>query len=51
MPIRIYRIVHAGAKSQFGGLKNGLFNVAYQTGMLEYREYGTDQAGHKAYAY
>jgi len=33
MPIRIKRVVQAGAKSQLGGLKEGLFNVAYQVGM------------------
>jgi hypothetical protein len=33
MPISIYRSVHAGANSQFGGVKNGFSRFAYQVGM------------------
>src|SRR5690554_8152748 len=29
-PIKIYRIVHAGPKTQAGGLKNGLLSSSYQ---------------------
>ena len=29
-PIKTYRVVHAGANSQFGGLKNGFWRKAYQ---------------------
>ena len=31
MPIIIYRVVHTGAKSQLGGLKEGLFKVTNQS--------------------
>jgi len=30
IPIKLYKIVHAGANNQFGGLKEGLFKVVYQ---------------------
>jgi len=30
MPIIMYRLVHTGAKSQLGGLKEGLLSVGYQ---------------------
>lgn len=30
IPIKIYKTVHAGPNSQFGGLKNGLLSVTYQ---------------------
>ena len=33
IPIRMYRVVHAGANSQLGGLKKGLFRVAYHVPM------------------
>ncbi len=33
MPIKTYNVVQTGAKIQFGGLKKGLFNPAYQVGM------------------
>jgi hypothetical protein len=33
MPIIIYRSVHTGANSQFGGAKVGFSSVAYQVGM------------------
>src|SRR4030042_1816445 len=33
MPISIYRTVHTGANTQFGGLKAGFSSVAYQVGM------------------
>jgi hypothetical protein len=33
IPIKIYSAVQTGAKSQFGGLKLGLFNPEYQVGM------------------
>lgn len=33
IPIRIKRVVQAGAKSQLGGLKEGLFKFAYQVGI------------------
>jgi len=29
MPIKVYKIVHAGANNQLGGLKTGLFKVVY----------------------
>ena len=32
IPKRIYREVHTGPKTQLGGLKEGLFNEAYQVG-------------------
>ena len=31
--MRIKRVVQTGAKSQLGGLKEGLFKVAYQVGI------------------
>jgi len=31
--MRIKRVVQTGPKSQLGGLKEGLFKVAYQVGM------------------
>lgn len=31
VPIKIYKMVHTGPKTQFGGLKLGLFNVKYQS--------------------
>jgi hypothetical protein len=30
MPIKMYKIVHTGAKIPFGGFQEGLFNVKYQ---------------------
>ena len=30
----IYRVVHTGANSQLGGLKNGLLRPAYHVGMF-----------------
>jgi hypothetical protein len=33
MPIRVYRLIQTGLKSQLGGEKTGLFNVAYQVGI------------------
>lgn len=30
IPIRRYKIVQTGPKTQFGGVKKGLFNVLYQ---------------------
>ena len=30
MPVRRYNVVHAGAKSQPGGLKKGLLRASYQ---------------------
>lgn len=33
IPMKIKRVVQAGAKSQLGGLKEGLFKVAYQVGI------------------
>jgi len=35
IPIRIYKVVQVGPKIQFGGLKKGLFKVAYQVGIAE----------------
>lgn len=34
MPIKKYKIVQTGAKSQFGGLKGGLIKKAYQVGIF-----------------
>ena len=33
IPIMIYRIVHAGPNTQFGGLKEGFVRVEYQVSM------------------
>ena len=35
IPIKVKRVVQTGAKSQFGGLKDGLLTVAYQVSMDE----------------
>ncbi len=35
MPIKVKRVVHTGAKSQLGGLKEGLLTFAYQVSMEE----------------
>jgi len=31
MPIRVYRVVHAGAKTQLGGVKTGLLIFTYHS--------------------
>lgn len=33
--MRIYKVVQTGPKTQFGGLKSGLFKFAYQVGIAE----------------
>lgn len=35
IPISKYKMVHTGPNNQFGGLKNGLFRLAYQVGISE----------------
>jgi len=35
MPIKKYKKVQAGPKSQLGGVKNGFFKLAYQVGIEE----------------
>jgi hypothetical protein len=49
IPIKRYSIVHTGAKTQFGGAKNGFFRFAYQVGMAEVvnREPTIPAASHK----
>ncbi len=34
IPIVIYRVVHTGAKTQFGGLNDGLLIAAYHVGIF-----------------
>jgi hypothetical protein len=33
--MRMYKSVHTGPKSQFGGVKKGLLRFAYQTGIAD----------------
>lgn len=35
IPIKVKSVVQTGAKSQFGGLKEGLFTLAYQVSIEE----------------
>jgi hypothetical protein len=33
MPIRVYKVIHTGAKTQFGGENDGFFKLLYQVGI------------------
>jgi hypothetical protein len=35
MPIRVYKVIHTGAKTQFGAAKDGFFRFLYQVGIDE----------------
>jgi hypothetical protein len=33
MPMRVYKVIHTGAKTQFGGANDGFFKLLYQVGI------------------